>query len=417
MPGNPAPPGGRPRLPREIWVLVAASFVLALGYGLVAPALPTFARSFDVGVTAASLVVSMFAVLRLASAPLAGRWVVHLGELRIYLWGLGIVAASTGACAFAANYWQLLVLRSLGGIGSAMFTVSSLSLLVRLSPPALRGRASGLWSGAFLLGGIGGPVVGGGLIAVSLRAPFLVYALFLLLAMVVAGPLLRGRTVAPAPATAAPSSPLRFRDALRHPSYRAALVANFANGWSAFGVRIALVPLLVVDVLHQPDTVAGLALAVFAAGNAIGLLVAGRITDRVGRRGPVLAGLAVSAVGVGVLGWVPTLGLFFAVALVAGLGSGLLSPPMNAAVADVVGAQARGGTVFAGFQMASDLGTIIGPVVAGGLAELTGYGPAFGVSAGISVLALIVWLRAPETLPGSGSSRPVPACREAAPER
>ena len=107
----------RVRLPREIRVLAAAAFVIAIGYGLVAPALPTFARSFDVGVTAASAVISAFALFRLAFAPVSGRLVARLGELRTYLLGLGIVAVSTGACAFAAEYWQLLVFRSLGGIG------------------------------------------------------------------------------------------------------------------------------------------------------------------------------------------------------------------------------------------------------------------------------------------------------------
>ena len=53
-----------------------------------------------------------------------------------------------------------------------MFTVSAASLMVRISPPALRGRASGAWATGFLLGNIAGPVVGGGLIAGSLRAPF-----------------------------------------------------------------------------------------------------------------------------------------------------------------------------------------------------------------------------------------------------
>ena len=51
------------KLPQEIWVLVAASFVIALGFGLVAPALPQFARSFDVSVTAATIVISSFAFI------------------------------------------------------------------------------------------------------------------------------------------------------------------------------------------------------------------------------------------------------------------------------------------------------------------------------------------------------------------
>ena len=393
----------RLRLPTEIRVLAAAAFVIAIGYGLVAPALPAFARSFDVGLTAASAVVSAFALFRLAFAPLSGRLVGRIGELRTYLLGLGIVAVSTGACAFAGEYWQLLVFRSLGGIGSTMFTVSSVSMLVRLAPPAMRGRASGLWATGFLLGSVTGPLVGGGLVAFGLRAPFVVYAVLLLVAMALTGLLLRGRPGAGVE-TRTDGPELAFRDALGHPAYRAALAAAFANGWAVFGVRVALVPLFVVEALGRTESWAGIALAVFAAGNALTLVVAGRLADRRGRRPLILAGLAVSAVATAVIGIVPSLAVFLVLSLVAGIGGGLVNPPVNAAVADVVGTR-RGGTVLAGFQMASDIGAILGPLVAGAVAQLAGFGTAFGVTALVVVLGLALWLRAPETLP-PGTSTP-----------
>jgi MFS transporter, DHA1 family, tetracycline resistance protein len=391
----------RPGLPREIKVLAAAAFVIAIGYGLVAPALPAFARSFDVGITAASAVISAFALFRLAFAPLSGRLVGRLGELRTYLVGLGVVAVSTGACAFAAEYWQLLVFRSLGGIGSTMFTVASVSMLVRLAPPDMRGRASGLWATGFLLGSITGPLVGGGLVVFGLRAPFVVYAAMLLVAMTLTGLLLRGHLGLPV-ADGETVPELAFRTAFAHPAYQAALSAGFANGWAVFGVRVALVPLFVVEVLGRTESWAGIALGVFAAGNALTLVTAGRLADRRGRRPLILAGLAVSAVATAVLGLVPTLPLLLAVSLVAGAGSGLVNPPVNAAVADVVGSHARGGTVLAGFQMASDIGAILGPLVAGAVAQLAGYGAAFGLTGLVVVVALVLWIRAPETLPRPG---------------
>ncbi|MDQ4118572.1 MAG: MFS transporter, partial [Actinomycetota bacterium] len=59
----------------------------------------------------------------------------------------------------------------------------------------------------------------------------------------------------------------------------------------------------------------------------------------------------------------------------------------------------RGGSVLAGFQMAADLGAILGPVLAGALADTFGYGPAFALTGGLMLVALVVWTRAPETLP------------------
>jgi DHA1 family tetracycline resistance protein-like MFS transporter len=387
------------RLPREIWVLVGASFMIAIGFGVVAPTLPVFVRTFDVGITAASAVVSVFALARLLFAPGSGWLVGKLGELRVYMVGLAVVALTTAAMAFATEYWHLIALRGLGGIGSTMFTISALSLLIRLAPPQMRGRASGAWATGFLLGNIVGPLAGGGLVAISLRAPFLVYAAVLVVVVGLSGLMLRGRIVAAdIPGIELPAA-VRFRDALGHPAYRAALVASFGNGWAVFGARVALVPLLVVESLGLPESWSGIALAVFAGGNAVTLLVAGRFADRYGRRPPMLLGLAVAAVATGVLGYIEDPVLFLAASLVAGLGSGMINPPLNAAVADVIGARGRGGTVLAGFQMASDLGAIIGPVAAGALAEAVGYGPAFAVTGAVLVVGLLFWLRAPETLP------------------
>jgi MFS family permease len=62
-----------------------------------------FVRSFDVGITVASLVISVFALARLLFVPFSGRIVVRLGQLPAFMTGLLVVAASTATCAFAAE--------------------------------------------------------------------------------------------------------------------------------------------------------------------------------------------------------------------------------------------------------------------------------------------------------------------------
>jgi MFS family permease len=387
------------RLPSEVWVLVAANFVIAAGFGLVAPALPTFARSFNVSVTAASVVVSAFAVARLVFAPMSGRLVSALGERRVYLTGITIVAISTGMCAFAGNYWQLLIFRSAGGIGSTMFTVSAIALLIRLTPAPLRGRASGLWGTGFLTGSVAGPLLGGGLLTISLRAPFLVYAALLLVAVLIVWWFLRHSTLAAKADEEAVPFPLR--DALKERPYIAALGASFANGWAVFGVRVSLVPLFVEEVLRRDGAFAGTALAVFAAGNVVMLMVSGRFADVWGRKPLVLLGLVVTAGGTAWVGFTDTVPMFLAATVVAGLGAGLLSPPLQATVADVLGSRGRGGPVLATFQMAADIGGVLGPIVAGLLADHVSFAAAFAVTGALCLVAALVWLPARETLPRS----------------
>jgi MFS family permease len=389
-------------------VLVGVSFVIALGFGIVAPALPTFARSFDVSVTAASIVISAFAFMRLAFAPVSGKLVSAFGERPVYLWGIIVVGLSTGACAVAADYWQLLVLRSLGGVGSTMFTVSAIGLLIRLTPPALRGRSTSLWSTSFLLGSVSGPLFGGGLIAISLRAPFVVYSVALFVAAAVAWLFLRRSTVVGVVPTGDIAA-VTLREAWRHPAYRAALASSFATGWAIYGVRVSLVPLFVVEVLHRAASLAGVALSVFAAGTVAVLMFSGRLTDSVGRRPPMLAGLVVTGGATIWLGFTSGVLEFLAAALIAGAGAGLISPAQGATVADVIGSQARGGPVLAVAQMTADIGTILGPIATGLLADHLSYPAAFVLTGGISLVAAVVWLRTPETRPpGPAQATPIP---------
>ena len=396
MSASSSPPVEKVRIPREIWVLIASAFVIALGFGLITPVLPQFAQSFGVGATASSVVVSAFAFFRLVFAPGGGRLIARLGERPVYLIGLVIVAISTGATAFAQTYWQLLVFRGLGGIGSVMFTVSAVALMVRLSPPTIRARVSSAYASSFLIGGIGGPVVGGLLGNLGLRVPFIVYAIALLVAASVVAIFLGGASLRPDEGSAALPT-MTVRDGWKDSAYRAAVASGFANGWANFGVRNAILPLFAAVVIGKQPWVAGMALAVFAAGNAIGLTVAGRMSDRIGRKPFIVAGLLVSGVATAVTGFSSNLPTLVALSVIAGLGSGTLNPAQQASLADVVGRERNGGPALAAFQMSADTGAIIGPVVAGLLVDVGSYGLAFGVTGAITVAAAIPWMRARET--------------------
>lgn len=396
------PPG--PRIPREIWVLIGAAFIIAVGFGLITPVLPQFARSFDVGVTGASIVVSAFAFFRLVFAPVGGRLVTLLGERPVYLAGLVIVAVSTGVTAFAQSYEQLIVFRSLGGIGSTMFTVSSAALIIRLAPPAIRGRVSSVFASAFLLGGVVGPLIGGLLGGFGLRVPFIVYAIALLIAAAVVATFLSGARLEEMRAASTVPA-MTFREALRDSAFRSALVSGMANGWSNFGVRMAIIPLFVAAVVmgtaqeSRSAQLAGFAIATFAAGNALALTFSGRLADSVGRKPPAMAGLLVSGLATVVLGFVASIWLILVLCLVAGAGAGILNPAQQATIADVVGNERSGGGVLAGFQMATDLGTILGPVLVGVLIDRWGYAQGFAVTGVVLLLAALAWLPARESLP------------------
>ena len=117
------------------------------------------------------------------------------------------------------------------------------------------------------------------------------------------------------------------------------------------------------------------------------------------RRCEVLTGLAVSGVATASLGFTTSVPMFLAASLIAGMGAGVLNPAQNAAVADLIGSNRRGGTVLATFQHAADLGAILGPLIAGALADTVSYQAAFLVTGATAALGLLAWVRAPETRP------------------
>lgn len=385
----------KPRLPSEVWVLITANAVIALGYGVVSPVLPQFARDFGVSISAATFVVTAFAVMRLCFAPASGLLVQRLGERRIYVSGLLIVAMSTGACAFAQTYWQLLLYRALGGIGSTMFFVSALGLMIRISPEDARGRVAGMFSSAFLVGSVAGPLLGSLTAGLGLSAPFLIYGAALLVAAAVVFISLRHSSLASP--VAQDTVAMTLREALHNRAYRAALVSNFATGWTAFGLRVALVPLFITEVMHRGPGMAGAALAMFAFGNVLAVIPSGGLSDRTGRRPLLITGLAIAGVFTAIVGLSSSLTLFMVSAFIAGAASGVFSSPQQAAVADIIGSKARGGTAVATFQMMADLGSIAGSLGVGALAQYLSFGWAFGLSGAILLIAAIVWCFAPET--------------------
>jgi MFS transporter, DHA1 family, multidrug resistance protein len=402
-------------LPDEVAVLAAIAFCVALGFGIVAPAIPLFARSFGVTAFLAGAVVSAFAAVRFIASPGAGWFVNRVGERRVLATGLVIVASSSVAAAFAQTYWQLLVMRALGGFGSTMFTVSALALLLRIVPAEQRGRAAGVYQGGFLFGGVAGPLVGGAVIGFSIRAPFLIYAVTLALATYVALRWLPTPQSLPGqtsevqsgeadgsrtdPHSEEPSqvSPLLLRTAMRSRAYWAALMSSLNGGFAIFGLRSALIPLFVVEGLRRGPGLIGVGLLVAAAVHAVLLLPAGRMSDTRGRRVPMIIGSAASVAGMLLLVLTPQLSWFFAAMVALGISAAFLGPAPAAVVGDVTHGR-PGGAPVAAFQMASDFGAVIGPLIGGLLLDSAGFGPAFAFAAGLSAVALLFSIMMPETL-------------------
>lgn len=382
--------------PREVSVLTAVAFFVALGYGMVVPIIPVFAKSFGVSTLAATSVVSVFAAMRLVAATPGGRLVNRFGE-RLMLWtGLSFVAISTFLAGLSQTFTQLLILRGMGGLGSVMFSISSMSLLLRSVEKEKRGRASATYQGGFLLGSLSGPALGGLFVNENIRLPFFFYTLTLVLAIATAYIALpkglgRGNKVD----QEVQELPMPAREAMQQPRYWAALVANFANGFSSFGLRVALIPLFVIEALQGEPRLASFGFFVAAIIQAIMLIPAGRVSDFKSRKLTILIGNLLLSIGLLSIIWQETVPVYLiAMALMGGATAFLTSGP-SATIGDIVG-QRRGGPVVASYQMTNDFGAIIGPLILGALHDSTGgYTTPFIVALIIVLISLVTTFTMP----------------------
>lgn len=385
----------RTGLPRSIIVLSIISFTVAVGFGVMLPVLPVFAQSFHVGTFEASAVISAFALARLAFAPAVAPLVNRFGERTVLGIGMFIVAASTAIAALSGSYLQFLVLRGLGGIGSAMFTVSAMTLVLTTVSAEQRGRAAGMYQGGFLLGGMAGPAIGGVLAAVSLTAPFFFYAAALAVAGVIGLALLRSsgrqRDITPG------AAPRPFRQVLRDARYQAALVAGLGQGWNSFGTRNSLVPILVVTVLQHDPVWTGIAFTVSAVVQTLLLAPAGRFVDTVGRRPAMITSGVVCAVGIVGVSLAGNIWVLIGMLALYGAGSAFQGTAPAAAVGDAAGG--RTGTPVAVFSMITDAGAILGPLVGGWLADQGSFPLGFGVGAVLLLAGSLLALRMPPGVP------------------
>lgn len=367
---------------------------MAVGFGIVIPAIPLFAKSFGVNNTSVGLLVSAFAMARFGSGLISGKLVDFFGERNVFAIGILMVSFFSFLCALAQSYSQLLIFRTAGGLGSSMFSVAASSIIMRSVSDDHRGRAQSVYNGSFLVGGISGPAIGGALSTISLRAPFFVYAMALLVAGIFGFFFLKTGKSAGAKVKSNEAT-MGISEALGIAPYRTALILSFVTAWVLFGLRVSILPIFVTEELHASTTMVGVGFGIAALIQGIVLLPAGGLSDMRGRRAALLIGTTVVLIGVIALVFAIHPWMYLFAMAIMGLGGAFLSTTPANIVGDVI--RGKSGQVIALWQMASDAGMIVGPLTVGFLSDVFSYRTAFAVSAAVFSVGVILAYRLPET--------------------
>jgi len=158
-----APAAGHQR----VWALALTSvafFMTALDALVVVTALPAIHAGLGGSVSTLEWTVNAYTLPFAAGIITAAALGDRLGRRRMYVTGLLIFAAASAACALAPDAGALIAARAVQGLGAALVTPLSLTILAGVFPPERRGSIVGIWGAIGGLAVAGGPLVGGAVV-------------------------------------------------------------------------------------------------------------------------------------------------------------------------------------------------------------------------------------------------------------
>ena len=370
-----------------------AAFMVMTGVAIISPVLPAYAASFGISYALVGIIVSSFAIARMFLDIPAGVVAYKLGMKKFMILGLILIAVSSVAAGYAPSYEVLLSARILEGVGSAMYTTVSMTLIAVISPPEHRGATLSFYISMMLLGSVSGPVLGGFISNYwGLSAPFYVYGIFGLISLLIVFFSVAEPKNGQIGSKINMSSITRL---LRNYSVMAVCVAVLVTFLVRQGVVNTIIPLYAYNNIGLGEIELGIALGALAASNTIMMLIIGKLSDRFGRKIFMVLSLVLSAVVILIIPLYESFAFLVIAMTFLGIFLGLAGP-VSAWITDLSGVEDLGGAM--GIQRTvGDIGFIIGPTLLAALAGSTGQPVPmlpFIVAAIISVIPIIFLIRA-----------------------
>ncbi len=350
-------------LPKVYYELLFVGFSIMTGMSLSSSFLSLLADQLDPSGALVGMVVSAWFLSRIFMELPAGIISDRIGRRKLLVIGLGLAILGPVLCSQATHIYILIIGRSIWGMGTALYFMSNMALLMDILPVETRGSAIGMFQGIENIGSfIGAPV--GALLATqfSFTKVFYFTIIFTLISFVVA---LRSNAMKDLTSNHESKHTLTFKQ-----------ISGSLRNWSILIVCVCvLLRMLVIQGIFQTVLQLylnknmglsvgdiGWVISMKVAGQIIFLLIAGYLSDKYGRK-PVLA----FGFGVGALSIISFIlsksfaGLLFS-GFLGGVGEGLGITTLLALLTDIAPANARGGAVGL-YRTFMDIGGFFGPII------------------------------------------------------
>ena len=397
---------GNPVSKETVLSLYLPAIVLALGTGIAAPAIPVYAKSFDISFATASLVIIVHGFGMVASTFPTGYLIDRIGRRPVLIAGPLLTAFSAIMTAFAGSFPELLAYRFLNGAAAQMWNQSRLAMIADTGSDRERGRLITWMMSVQRFGMLFAPAIGGFTAAVDIRLPFILHGVLVLLVLL---PSLKY-----AKETAPDRSPDGKRTEEAEAGHWSYVFAEIMRPQMLFFLCAQLLANLTRGNMQNVLTLY-VAYAYSAAPETIGLMNAansllvlpigfatGYIMDRFGRKKtivPGFSGLFVSACLMAATAYYQSsFELFLVTYFLMNASQGITSGNMQVLGSDLAPARARG-RFFAIWRLIGEVGGASSPLVFTWLAVAISYAASFTFLGfcGLGV-ALIIGFKVKETV-------------------
>jgi MFS family permease len=345
-------------------------FLDTLGYGVVVAVLPLHAKELGVTDFGNGFLFAIYAIALLAGAIPAGVLSDRFGRKPFILFGMFVNAGAFLVYAIAQGYWLLAAARTLDGLTAAATWSAGLALIGDRFKESEMGSKMGYAGGAMAVGGIVGPLLGGILYdAIGYQLPFLTIAGACLAGGLTAMFLSENRS---GPGTAGKSALRMLRTVVGN---RTVMIACMVTVVSTTGIGLLepTLPVYLKDRFSLSSANIGLFFCVMSLCYAVAGPLAGRVSDHIGRKKPVIAGLVAAALAAPLLVVAGNLGAMFILIGIVGAALAVFETPSLALVTDSLSQDGDGGnlygTAFGLLNLFWGLGYALGPLAGGAVMD------------------------------------------------
>ncbi|HEY6729618.1 MAG TPA: MFS transporter [Solirubrobacterales bacterium] len=384
---------------RRLLLLASAMIFFDVAFfAAIAPLLPEYVDELGLSKAEAGILSASYAAGTLLASLPAGYIASRIGPRRTVIYGLLLLGCSSLVFGFAEQILLLDSARFIQGVAGALIWSGALTWLITAAPDERRGSVIGTALGTAVAGALLGPALGAVAGSIGTEPVFSSVLVITVLLAIAAARL---------PETGVPATQSRREvkaSLLSRPVVEAAIFVAVPS--VMFGAIEVLVPLR-IDELDGGHGVIAAGFIVGAGLEACLAPFAGRMSDRIGRRAPFVAGLSICAVAMVAIAVVATLGEVLGALILTSLGAGLCFAPALTLISDVAESSNLHQGYAAGLSnMAWASGQVIGGVGGGVVASLTGNAAPSLAIAALLVLTVIYAFRVmqpgPDLRPAEG---------------